>query len=93
MSRYKGRPSTKAIEREYPHIVEMAVPEGGFGPRLDAMHDWHHKRGLQSREGRGRYEEPTHYIRWCFAKREDAEAFQIAFGGRLLPPPPMPDDP
>jgi hypothetical protein len=31
MTRYKGRASPKAIEREFPHIVEMIVPEGGFG--------------------------------------------------------------
>ena len=37
MTRYKGRASSKAIEREFPHIVEMIVPEGGFGKILDAM--------------------------------------------------------
>ena len=31
MTRYKGRASPKAIEREFPHIVETIVPEGGFG--------------------------------------------------------------
>lgn len=41
MSRYKGRSSAKAIERDFPHIVEMAVPLGGFGRRLDDIHEWH----------------------------------------------------
>ena len=31
MSRYKGRRSLKSIERDYPHIVDLPVPEGGFG--------------------------------------------------------------
>jgi hypothetical protein len=41
MTRYKGRQSAKAIERDFPHIVEMVVPEGGLGKRLDAMYDFH----------------------------------------------------
>jgi hypothetical protein len=28
MARYKGRPNSKAIERDFPHIVEIAVPLG-----------------------------------------------------------------
>ena len=47
MSRYKGRSNTKAIERDFPHIVEMAVPEGGFGKQLDAMHEWHRSQSIQ----------------------------------------------
>ena len=35
MTRYKGRPSSKSVERSYPHRVEMIVPKGGFGKRLD----------------------------------------------------------
>jgi len=38
MPRYKGRASPKAIERDFPHIVEMRVPLGGFGSKLNAMH-------------------------------------------------------
>jgi hypothetical protein len=36
MNRYKGRPSAKVIEKDFPHIVEMRVPLGGFGETLDA---------------------------------------------------------
>jgi hypothetical protein len=66
MIRYKGRASFKAIERDFPHIVEMAVPEGGLGKQLDAMYDWHRTRGIPA-HGRGRREEGRDYIRWCFA--------------------------
>ena len=41
MSRYKGHTSLKVIESKFPHHVDMLVPEGGFGDRLNAMHDWH----------------------------------------------------
>ena len=53
MTRYKGRTSTKAIEQAYPHIVEMIVPLGGFGRKLDEMYEWHWARGIEARHGRG----------------------------------------
>jgi hypothetical protein len=30
MTRYKGRQSAKAIERDFPHVIETVVPEGGL---------------------------------------------------------------
>ena len=57
MTRYKGRSNAKAIERDFPHIVEMAVPEGGFGKPLDTMHEWHRSRGVHPHAGRGRHED------------------------------------
>jgi hypothetical protein len=44
MPRYKGRASAKEIEKDFPHIVEMRVPLGGFGSKLNAMHRWHKTR-------------------------------------------------
>jgi hypothetical protein len=29
MSHYKGRASAKALERNFPHYVDIAVPPGG----------------------------------------------------------------
>ena len=86
MAAYKGRPSTKEIERHYPHIVELMVPLKGFGPMLNIMHDWHTTRGIQSRRGSGRYHDGRHYVRWCFGSPEDAKAFQAEFGGKLISP-------
>jgi hypothetical protein len=34
MTRYKGRQSAKAVEQDFPHFVDMAVPPGGLGKRL-----------------------------------------------------------
>ena len=39
--RYKGRPRGKTIAREFPFIVEIAVPPGGLGKRLNAMQCTH----------------------------------------------------
>jgi hypothetical protein len=44
MSRYKGQLKVSRTEQEFPHRVEIIVPRGGFGKRLDAMHDWHRAR-------------------------------------------------
>jgi hypothetical protein len=31
----------KAIERDFPHVIEIAVPPGGLGKRLDATENKH----------------------------------------------------
>jgi hypothetical protein len=36
MSRYKGRTKTTLVERDFPHHVDMMVPEFGFGTHLNA---------------------------------------------------------
>lgn len=84
MSRYKGRPSAKNIERDFPHFVDVAVPLGGFGKRLDAMHDWHRSRAIEARQGRGQREEGHNFIRWCFADQQTAADFAAAFGGTIM---------
>jgi hypothetical protein len=57
VARYKGRLSSKSIERDFPHIVEITVPAGGLGKQLDAMYDWHRERGVEVHRGGGRREE------------------------------------
>jgi len=81
MARYKGRSSSKAIERDFPHIVEITVPAGGLGKQLDAMYDWHRERGIEVHHGIGRREEGRDIIRWCFADAITGDAFAAAFGG------------
>ena len=80
MTRYKGRASPKAIEQDFPHIVEMRVPEGGFGKKLDAMYEWHIHRGIRVINSTGRRDENGRdYIRWCFADADTAAAFAAEF--------------
>jgi hypothetical protein len=84
MPRYKGRPSRKPIEREFPYIVEMVVPPGGLGKRLDAMHDFHAAFGMKACLGRGRRQDDQDHLRWFFADHKIAAAFAAAFGGVLF---------
>ena len=53
MSRYKGRTDSKEIEKAFPHIVEMIVPLGGFGKKLDDIYEWHSARGIEAMRGHG----------------------------------------
>ena len=80
MSRYKGRASLKVIESKFPHHVDMMVPEGGFGSRLNAMHDWHDAQGIEAVRGQSRRENGRDIIRWCFADLVTAALFQKEFG-------------
>lgn len=75
--RYKGKPSFKAIERDFPHAVVMPIPPGGFGQRLILMHRWHRAAGIDSREGNGWRVNMC----WCFADAATADRFQAEFGG------------
>jgi hypothetical protein len=79
MTRYRGRTKTKLIERDFPHRVELMVPEGGFGKRLDEMHAWHHAHGIAARHGQTRRDESGWYVTWCFADAETAQAFAAKF--------------
>lgn len=87
MARYKGRLGPKQIERENPYFVDVPIPEGGLGRRLDAMHEWHFARGLRARQGSA----GIWTVRFCFPDAMSAEAFKAEFG-RDLQIPPMPND-
>jgi hypothetical protein len=82
MARYKGRRST--FKREFPHIVEVAVPPRGLGKRLDSMHTFHTERGIKACIGRGRRKDSQDYIRWYFADATIAASFAVEFGGTLM---------
>jgi hypothetical protein len=80
MSRYKGRP--KAIERDFPHIVETIVPLGGFGKRLNDMYDFHAHNSIRARLGLGRRDEHgREAVRWCFADPTIAFIYANEFRG------------
>jgi hypothetical protein len=63
-------------------VIEIVVPLGGFGRRLDAMHE--HLRGIRHAQGRGRCKGERDIMRWLFARREDAEAFAKEFDGTII---------
>ena len=84
MARYKGRPSAQTIARDYPHVVEIAMPAGGLGKRLDAMHEFHFRRGIRVRNGPHRHYKGRDFISWCFADSPTAQTFATEFGGNVL---------
>jgi hypothetical protein len=87
MTHYKGRTSQKVIEREFPHVVEIAVPPLGLGAQLDAMHFFHHSRGVKACLGLGRRdEEGRDYLRWYFKGARMAVSFAVEFGGTVINP-------
>ena len=79
MSRHKGRTKSKPIERDFSHHVDMMVPEGGFGTRLNAMHKLHDAHGIPDVSGQSRRENGRDIIRWCFADAEMAALFRKEF--------------
>jgi hypothetical protein len=84
MNRNKGRLRTKAIRRRgFDHVVEIPVPPGGLGLRLDAMHDFHTQRGLKACLGQGPRDEGRDCLRWYFATHATAVYFAFEFYGTL----------
>jgi len=81
MTRYKGQLRASRIEVEYPHHVDIIVPPGGLGGRLDAMYDFHIQNGIKPQRGHGKHSADGAVIRWCFADAKIAAAFGAAFSG------------
>lgn len=80
MARSKGRQSTKSVEKDFPHFVEIVVPPNGLGNMLIAMYAFHAKHGIEVKRGHGRRDDDASYIRWCFADPALADAFAKQFG-------------
>jgi len=81
--RHKGRSTSKTFKRQFPHIVEIAVPPRGLGKRLDLMHAFHSDREIKACLGRGRRDNKD-YLRWYFADPTTAASFAVEFGGTLF---------
>jgi uncharacterized protein CbrC (UPF0167 family) len=65
------------------------VPLGGFGSKLNAMHQWHEARGIRAIHSTGRRDEYNRdYIRWCFADPAAAKEFAEAFADMIALWPP-----
>ena len=90
MSYRKGERTFRMNARDFPHIAEIDIPEGGLRDRLMDMHEWHRVRGLESYNGGG----SIFVLRWCFADPAHADGFAAKFGGRrFLAHKPKPRDP
>ena len=80
MSPDKGAPSSKT------YVVEIVVPEGGLGRRLEDMHDFHHQRAITDHYLPGRRDGERDYVLWFFKDLATAEAFATQFSGTLVTP-------
>ena len=56
MTRSKGGQSGKAAERDFPHFVDIVVPPGGLGKKLDAMYEFHTQYDIKPQRGHGRHD-------------------------------------
>jgi hypothetical protein len=74
-----------ATERDFPHIVEIALPLNGFDVGLSReMATFHHLHSIRRRFGRRRSRADQYYCRWRFSDPAIADAFSERFGGERL---------
>ena len=79
MGRYKSSQSAKAVEKDFPHFVDIVAPLGGLGSKLDAMYEFHTQYGIKPQRGHGRHDANGSVIRWCFADAAIAKSFATVF--------------
>jgi hypothetical protein len=65
-------------ERDFPHLVELALPPEGFRDVFLQIDAFHRERHIPVRWGRSRHEVKPFYIRFCFPDTGIADAFRIA---------------
>src|SRR5262249_59097346 len=73
-----------ANERDFPHLVELALPPGPFRSVILEIDAFHRERRIPVRRGRSRHEAEQSYIRFCFPDTATADAFRNRFGGECL---------
>ena len=84
MARLRSGSTGRTNERSYPHVVELPVPQGGFRETSFEIERFHREHGIESKLGRGSYEDGQFYVRYCFADPAVADAFRDQFGGERL---------
>lgn len=84
MSRRKGEITDKHRNRTHPFQVEIVIPGTGLGNAMNVMYRWacQHAHETTSLSEPGRPE--IRLMRWCFCRREVADAFATDFGGRRV---------
>ena len=84
MTRRKSEFVRLTNERDFPHLVELALPLEGFRDLLLQVDAFHRERRIPVRRGRSRYEVKPLHIRFCFPDAATADAFFNRFGGECL---------
>jgi hypothetical protein len=72
------------MSSEFSFVVEILVPEGGLGRRLDEMYAFHRQRGITDHHMPRRRDAKHDFIRWGFKDVATAEAFAAQFSGTLV---------
>jgi hypothetical protein len=72
-------------ELDFPYLVELALPPGGFRSVFLEIDAFHRDRRIPVRRGRSRHEVEQAYIRFCFpdtatASRQPFEPWQCRDG-------------
>jgi hypothetical protein len=80
-SRRKSEITGHMNERDFPHLVELELPPGGFRNKTLEFESFHRECGLPIRRGRGRHEGEQFHVRFCFPDATTADAFRERFGG------------
>ena len=84
MTRRKRKIISLRNERDFPHLVELALPLGPFRSVILEIDAFHRERRIPVRRGRSRHEVKQVYIRFCFPDAATADAFRNRFGGERL---------
>jgi hypothetical protein len=84
MIRRKSETFRLTNERDFPNLVELALPPEGFRSVFLEIDAFHRERHLPVRRGRSRHEVKQFYIRFCFPDAATADAFRNRFGGECL---------
>ena len=84
MSRRKREITGLTNERDFPHLVELALPPEGFRSVFLEFDAFHRDRRIPVRRGRSRHEAEQFHIRFCFSDIATADAFRDRFGGECL---------
>ena len=84
MTRRKSEFVRLTNERDFPHLVELALPPEGFRDVLLQIGAFHRDRRIPVRRGRSRHEAEQSHIRFCFPDTATADAFRNRFGGECL---------
>jgi hypothetical protein len=88
MNRRKGETTGRMNERDFPHLIELAVPPRGFQDQDLEFDAFHREHGIPIRCGSGHQEEGQFYVRFCFPRADLAHAFRDRFGGEYMTYPP-----
>lgn len=70
--------------RRCPFVVQILMPEGGFGPRLDAINAWHLYSKNKQRRARPHQVGQQKFGRWCFESLAIAKKFSERFSGEIV---------